>query len=182
MWAVYSLTSHDRPSQFERIVEALIYSVAVSAIVGLEKKFLLYAGKWIRLGVWDNDTELIFSVLSAIALGLAISCLINKDTLFKIFRKLNISQRSSHPSNWHYVLSTEPTYIILHLNDERRLYGWPLMWPSKSDKDHFHMTNCAWLGDVETANNTENAQLELPQKILICAIDVRWVELMPKEI
>lgn len=43
-WVVYGLTTYTKPSQFERIVQALIYSFMVSALVAVAEPLLLLAG------------------------------------------------------------------------------------------------------------------------------------------
>lgn len=171
---IYVLTPHERPSQFERIVEALIYSMTVNLFVGLEKKLLLFLGNWVTLGKMDTDSETLLSLTTAAFMGLFISYLWNKDHLHRLFRALRISKKSSHPSGWYAAFNRDPTYIILHIKGERRLYGWPLWWPSSGEKDHFHMTNCAWLDD-------ELGTIDLPQEFLIKASDIEWVEILPKE-
>lgn len=49
-WVVYGLTTYTKPSQFERIVQALIYSFMVSALVAVAEPLLLLAGQFVRLG------------------------------------------------------------------------------------------------------------------------------------
>ena len=60
-WLFYSFTSYPKPPQPERIIQALIFTLLVSALVIAEKLLLLFAGKWYSLGVWDKDTEVIAS-------------------------------------------------------------------------------------------------------------------------
>ncbi|WP_425032221.1 hypothetical protein [Pelagibius sp.] len=36
-WVFYGLTAHQKPSQFERVIQALIFTLIVQAIVSLEK-------------------------------------------------------------------------------------------------------------------------------------------------
>src|SRR3546814_19364015 len=98
-------------------------------------------------------------------MGVGLSFLINEDRIHIILRRLGLSRRSSHPSNWHDALSREPSYIVLHLKDERRLYGWPLLWPSKHQNDHFYMVNCRWI-DAEEGQVPELSTHPLGEQIL----------------
>src|SRR3546814_324120 len=133
-WVLFGLTSHERPSQFERIIQALIYSMLVSIMVIYTKHWALFIGRWVQIGRWSNEVEVFWSIYYALVMGVGLSFLINEDRIHSILRRLGLSRRSSHPSNWHDALSREPSYIVLHLKDERRLYGWPLLWPSKHQK------------------------------------------------
>ncbi len=66
------------------------------------------------------------------------------------------------------------TYVVLHLKDERRLYGWPIEWPSLHDRGHFLLVQASWLKD------TEEIPIKGVESILIDVNDVRWVEFMEK--
>jgi hypothetical protein len=66
------------------------------------------------------------------------------------------------------------TYVVLHLKDERRLYGWPIEWPSVPDRGHFLLVQASWLKD------TEEIPIKGVKSILIDVNDVRWVEFMEK--
>ena len=38
---------------------------------------------------------------------------------------------------------------MLHLKGERRLYGWPEVWPSRPDQGHFRIAEAEWLTEEE---------------------------------
>ena len=69
------------------------------------------------------------------------------------------------------------TYVVLHLKDERRLYGWPIEWPSDPNKGHFVLELAIWLPDDESG-------VEIPLKgvksIMIDVKDVKWVEFIER--
>ncbi|MDP9620179.1 hypothetical protein [Stenotrophomonas geniculata] len=49
-WVFYGLTSHPKPPQFERTVEALVFTFAVQALVTFTEVVLLLAGRCFVLG------------------------------------------------------------------------------------------------------------------------------------
>src|SRR4051812_35285532 len=81
-WVVYGLTTYTKPSQFERVVQALIYSFIVNALVAVLERLLLLVGKFLQLGQWDKTAELITSTLVALGLGLLLSYFMRSDTFF----------------------------------------------------------------------------------------------------
>ncbi len=72
-WVVYGLTTYTKPSQFERVVQALIYSYIVSALVVVVGRVLIFTGQYLQIGVWDKLAELVSSTAIAILLGLVLS-------------------------------------------------------------------------------------------------------------
>ena len=81
-WVVYGLTTYTKPSQFERIVQALIYSFIVSALVVIIERALIFIGRFVQIGVWDKSAELITSTVVAILLGLVLSYYMRSDSFF----------------------------------------------------------------------------------------------------
>jgi hypothetical protein len=174
-WVIYGLTSHTKPVQFERVVQALIYTVAIKAIVFLEQRLAEWVGNFFVLGQWTENSNLIASLLTAVLLGLLISKLLNSDQLHNCFRRWGFTNRSSHPNEWSDVLSKFPSYVVLHLTGERRIYGWPEVWPSDPKDGHFFIVSPVWL---EEAGYREVTGVE---GMLIDAKSVEWIEVMTNE-
>ncbi|MCG8038562.1 MAG: DUF6338 family protein [Candidatus Thiodiazotropha taylori] len=170
-WVFYGLTSHSKPSQFERVVQALIFTFIIQVFIPGAKWLLEVVGKYIPLGSWDNAAEGLTSFFLALVFGAVLAYLANNDTIHKWLRKIGFTTRTSHPSEWFYVLSDKVMFVILHLNDGRRLYGWPKEWPIESDKGQFYIMMPSWI-------QADGNQIDLPQLdgILINAVDVKWVE------
>lgn len=96
-WICFGMTSHQKPSQFERVVQALIYALFVHFFVVVERLAAVWIGKWINFGSWNPEGELFASLITAIILGVLFSYLMNSDRLHGILRRFNLSTRSSHP-------------------------------------------------------------------------------------
>ena len=97
----------------------------------------------------------------------------NNDGAHKRFRKLGLTTRSSFPSEWVGIVSRKMTYVLLHLKDGRRLYGWPREWPNQHDKGHFYIQEPSWIledGGLITPKNVDG--------LLVSSSSVEWVEFM----
>lgn len=178
-WIYFGMTSHQKPSQFERVVQALIFALFVHFFVNGVRAIALWLGKWKNVGQWDNESELFASLIIAIALGAFFSYLINSDRLHSILRKFNLSSRSGHPSEWCTAFDTKKTWIVVHMKDERRLYGWPHIWPSDPSKGHLLITHGSWLDsepEKTTLENETHSQDDRELQILVDVIDVKWIE------
>ncbi len=118
-WILYGLTAYLKPQPFERVVQALIFTIVVQALIIIVRKITLFIGNYIVLGFWDKDVELIWSLLIAIFLGLFLSWCVNNDfplyllrkdgkkrchKLFAPFQallsKLNLTNKTLHPSGY----------------------------------------------------------------------------------
>lgn len=168
-WVLYGLTSHQKPSQFERIVQALIFTLAVRVLVFFERLVVEHIGQW------SSETDLVCSFLSAIALGVIIARVLNTDSFHSFLRKTGLSNQSAYPSEWCSILSEHVRWVVLHFKDDRRLYGWPKVWPSDSEKGHFFITHPSWI-DADGKDHS----LEPIEGLLVNAADIKWVEFLNK--
>src|SRR5436853_7566034 len=78
-WVFYALTSYRKPSEFERIIQALIFTLLVKAALTCIRGILLLIGKRVSIGAWTTDAELIWSIFVAFLLGILFSYLANTD-------------------------------------------------------------------------------------------------------
>ena len=175
-WVVYGLTTYTKPPQFERVVQALIYSFLVNGLVAILEVVLLFVGKTIKLGIWDKSSEVIASAMIALLLGILLSFYMRNDAFFKLARCLKLTTRTPFPSEWYGAFAVKPRYLVLHLSGGRRISGYPIEWPTEPTVGHFRLTDAAWLDD----ENTETP-LDGDQSILIEAKQVEMVELLKDE-
>lgn len=173
-WVFYGLTSYPRPSQFERVIQALIFTLIIQAGVHVEKFLILNFSLFGNFSYWNDNSNIICSTLNAIVLGTIFSYFANNDKFHKVIRKIGITRETSFPSEWFGTFLNNVTYTVLHLKDERRIYGWPVEWPSVPDHGHFLLVQASWLQD------DNEIPIEGVESVLIDVNDVRWVEFMEK--
>ena len=171
-WIFYGFTPYVAPSQFERIVQALIFTLFINAGVRVERLL------WPDLA-WD-DSELLFAAtLTAFVVGAAFSWGANSDRFHALMRAMHITKETSQPSEWFGAFQRNEDdgqrYIVLHFKDKRRLYGWPRIWPTQPGEGHFIIEKPSWL----TAGREEQ-RLSNVFSIMVSVKDVRWVEFVKK--
>lgn len=173
-WIFYSLTSYPKPSEFERVVQALIFTVLIQGLV-VPTKYLLYmtGGSLVSFGPWTKDATLVTSLIIATIIGILFSAFANNDRFHTLLRALKITKETSYESEWFGAFSETPTtYIVLHLKGERRLYGWPQEWPSDPRFGHFSIVQAEWL------DGEDRIDLQNVKNILVPAKEVEFVEFM----
>ncbi|MCD1653559.1 DUF6338 family protein [Treponema zuelzerae] len=162
---------------YTNIINALIYTVIINAVVYLVSIVCSLIGNIFTIGVWDDTVSLIWSVIISIILAIIISFILNSDCIHKFLRDKNLTKQTPYPSEWYGVFSENITFIVLHLNDERRIMGWPDEWPTNPLEGHFALSHAMWLIETD-GNEDKNIDLDMDSYILIKATDVRFVEFM----
>lgn len=174
-WVIYGLTNHEKPSQFERTIQALIFTFAIQAAVWLIKSFLFWVGKFYNFGLWGEFSNSLTAYSISLAFGFLVAKSSHDDIIFSRLRKLKITGKSSHPTEWSDVFSKFPRFVVLHLDGERRLFGWPEVWPSKPNDGHFFIVYPSWLTDAG------EVKMESVEGILVSSKDVKWVEFLQEK-
>lgn len=172
-WVFYGLTSHPKPEKFERVVEALIFTFVVQALIPILKWCLLWLGGYHSLLPWDKDARLVAALATALIVGASATICANKDIPHKWLRsRWRLTLRTAYPSEWFCAFSSLKRPVILHFRDGRRLQGWPKEWPVTPLEGQFLLQDPVW--------HDEDRFVELPQidSLLIQATDIEFVEFM----
>jgi hypothetical protein len=172
-WVFYGLTAHPRKSPFERVVQALIFTVIVQGLTTITRWALEWASQWQSLGPWTKEVSLVWSLVNAILLGLLVALFANKDWFHATLRTIGWTTRTSYPSEWFSAFNRDRRYVILHLEGGRRLHGWPFEWPDQADCGHFVVVEPSWVLD-----NNECAPLLTVERLLIPVKQVEMVEIL----
>jgi len=175
----YSLTSHPKPSAFDRVIQALIFTAVGQAII------LLFLGnnpeKAYEWSIWDFS----LSVLVAVALGLITAWVSNNDVVHRVlrWRRLNITKETSYSSEWFSSFTRyDGCYVVLHLGGKRRLYGFPKEWPSSPDKGHFQITEGEWLDMKERIPIPQVAAILIPVDAVKMVEFIKQPSIEPEEV
>ncbi|MBA1202672.1 hypothetical protein G7009_13065 [Pseudomonas capeferrum] len=170
-WIFYSLTAFKRPDTFGQIVQALIFTLVIHGTVLAIGSICLWIGvHWGSIGKWDAKAEAIWSFVIAVSVGVSSCYLATSDKLHSWLRTRGVTEQTSYPNEWYSTFSTYERFVVLHLHDERRLYGWPREWPSEPTQGQFVIQNPAWLDD-------KGKKLPFGAEFLVIDVSkVQWVE------
>lgn len=162
----YWLTSIPKPRVFERVVQALVLTAIVQSSAWLMLEPLT---KHISALARPPGKDA-FTVLLAAGIGLLFAVAVNQDWVHRVLRGVGMTRENSYKSAWRSTFSSRTDYVVLHLSDGRRLYGWPAEWPNRADEGHFKITEAEWLASCGERTGNEASAILLP------ASDVRMVE------
>ncbi|MCY4571248.1 MAG: DUF6338 family protein [Gemmatimonadetes bacterium] len=146
----YALTAAPKPNTFERIIQALIFTVVIKAITTVGTTYgPLNDETWLAIGP-------IGTIAMGIVLGFGFAVLVNWDIPHRWFRQWGMTRETAYPSDWYTVFATwEGRLVVLHLRNGRRIYGWPKQWPGPEDARLFVIENPQWLGEGESVSAGE---------------------------
>ena len=196
-WIFHSLTPFRINNQFERIIQALIFTVIIKSSYYFFEWLLLFTGKLYSFGEIYSNTEEILSLLLAVSYGLIFSYMSNNDYIHTILRRFGITQEHSYISEWFsaFKINQEKFVIIQTKNDStfdgQRIYGFPFEYPPQDAEGHFNIFKPSWVieqsekveGVDEEKVSTVLLEMSGVQSILIPSKDVAWVEFIePAEI
>ena len=170
----YSLTSHPKPNEFGQVIQALVFTMVGQSIAWTLRQIL-------DLGIsWSIGLEATVAVLSAVVFTLLVVYISNNDIAHWFFRRIGLTRENSYSSEWYSSFAQNPdSYVVLHLKDGRRLYGWPREWPSHPNQGHFRITEAEWLMEGEDGSLEE----EGPETyaIVVSVEDVSMVQFIRGE-
>lgn len=165
-WVFYNLTSNIKPSKFERVIQALIFTTISKAILIIAKQLLFWFGREYKsFATWNNNIEFIVFLLIGFSLGVVFSWCVNNDFPHWMFRresyknkglivkpflfilsKINLTNKTLHPTEWYsFFKESSDNYVVLHLENERRLQGYLIQYPDNPEAGHFIVANASWL-------------------------------------
>lgn len=170
---LFVLTPVARPAPFERVVQALIFTLLVRVgVEGLRRAAEAAGVSTLSLEFWLSDSALPASLALALLLGVGLAWVSNHDMLHLLLRKLRITSQTSYPSEWYGAFAQNKGFVVLHLTGNRRLYGWAFEWPSRPRDGHFVVLDAEWLVDQS------RVPLTGVHKVVVRASDVEMVEMM----
>ncbi|HEF4758300.1 TPA: hypothetical protein SAN82_000699 [Pseudomonas putida] len=172
-WIFYSLTAFKRPDTFGQIVQALIFTFVIqSLVVGMGALLLVAGERFFSVGLWDRNSETLWSAVLAVLMGVVSCHVASSDKLHAFLRKLKITRQSSYPCEWYSAFSTRQRHVVLHLIDGKRLFGWPIEWPAEPGGGQFVLEHPHWIEDTGQRFHTG------AEVIVIDVSKVQWVELL----
>lgn len=174
-WIFHALTAHPKQNQFERIIQALIFTLFIQCATSVTKYILVLIGKWHSIGHWDETAQLFWSSIFAISFGFILVYYTNSNRFHKFLSDKNITKQTSYFCEWSDIFNNVTWFVIVDLKNGRRVYGWPLVWPEDPTKGHLVLQDPEWI------KGKQYIRLANTQYLVISAADIEYVEFLRQE-
>jgi len=169
-WAFYGLSSYQKPGEFERVAQALVFT----ALLDVAARLLVVAGIVLGRLAWPLFPAPEIAILAAglaMPAGVMLAYLANNDIVHTALRGLGVTTASGRPDQWDAAFRLYRGYVTLDLFDGRRISGWPVEWPDRPGEGQFLLHGHRWVTSAGStlSDSTSNA-------ILVPAKEVEYVE------
>ncbi|MCW6608456.1 DUF6338 family protein [Yersinia ruckeri] len=171
-WIFHALTSHPKQNQFERVVQALIFTLFIQCATSVTEYFLLFIGKWQSIGKWNETSQLFWSVFFSITIGFTLVYYTNNNRFHDFLAQKGITKQTSYFCEWSDIFNTVTWFVIVDLKNGRRVFGWPSVWPSDPNKGHIVLQNPEWI------DNGKYIKLDSAEFLVINVNDIEYVEFL----
>lgn len=177
---LYTIMPPTKRTPITRVFHALTFTALIQTIAAAIQYTPINGNlHWLWLQPSSDLPLPPIAIILAIILPIIVAASQNHDLIHKILRKAKITRETANPA-WDSAFRTnENSYVVLHLKDRRRLFGWPYDWPSNAKSGHFKIIEAQWLSDIAwdaNATDTSANDEHLIDAILISAADVAFVE------
>jgi hypothetical protein len=169
-WAFYGLSSYQKPGEFERVAQALVFTALLDVLARSLVACGILAG---RLGgplLLPLETSILAAAL-AVPAGVVLAYLANNDIVHGILRRLGVTTASGRPDQWDAAFRLFGGYVTLDLVDGRRISGWPVEWPDRPGEGQFLLRDHRWITPPGSSLPSATATA-----ILVPAKEVDYVE------
>jgi hypothetical protein len=170
----HALTPYPKRDLFDRLVNALIFTMVAQLVVVCLGWILVVVGSLVGpIGPWNETAEFVWGALAGLVIGVAWSHVVNNGYAHRLLQRWGTTKKISSATEWHWAFNERTSWIVLVLKDRRRLMGWPRLFPDQPGVGHFLLEEPAWY----LADGRE-ARLYGVNRMLIDAAEVAAVEFM----
>lgn len=147
-----AITQRREQNDVGRLVEALIFSFLIYAIVNLftdwQPIFRAVTSGEVTTYKFSTDHILLMTIAIFTALvPITIGVILHYDLFMKVLRFLRITDKTWRDSLWQDVFIEQKRFLVINLKDERRIYGWPMYYSNDPKEGFIYLYNPAWIDE-----------------------------------
>lgn len=137
---------------FSKISEALIFSLLIifsveiffswEPIVAVE-----VTSGTINYNITKNINLLFLTLAFSLLYAITFSATVHHDLHMKVFRYIKLTDKTSRQTAWDDVFTEQKKFIVCHLSDDRRIYGWPMYYSNDKDEGFIYLYKPSWISN-----------------------------------
>jgi hypothetical protein len=155
-----------RPREtFDKCLEAFILTAANLALFIVLRAWLeLSRGVHFSRETYLSLGNVALMTLCAILIGLAIGYEATNEHAFRLLRWCKITRKTTKISTWIETFGAVQKYVIVHLKDERRIFGWPRFYSDDPAERAIFLEDASWLSAENELINVERISIFLDKE------------------
>ena len=150
---------------FDRIVQAFVFTfinlLCFSVVRWLLEKF---SGHQFDHEQFFTVGNLLITIFCAVGIALICSYEVRNEWLINWLREKKITKKGYKPSTWLETFEHVEKYVVVHLNDGRRVYGWPTYYSDEPEERAIYLEDASWLDDQNNLINNPPISIFLDEK------------------
>lgn len=142
-----SLIVTKEKKEFEKIVEALIFSMIIYTIYSFISGKSPISLNQIEESITYSFDSMSFLWLGLFSISIPMVCgfFVTNDWHMKFARKILITRNTARSYVWFDVFYDMKKSIIINFENGRRIYGWPKYYSNNPDKPYIFLCQPAWI-------------------------------------
>ena len=174
---VQSFANRRKQSDFDKVVEALVYTFVIYLVYSTWAQGLPIDWKVTKESA-DVEHYLVdfhsrrLLGIGAIAIGLALVAILdaNHDLTGRLLRRLRVSRHTTRPNIWSDTFHQCAGFVQVELKDGRQVVGWVVRSSRDSEESSLFLSHAHWLDDA-----AEPIEIPGPGILLTKASGIRHV-------
>ena len=103
-------------------------------------------------------------VLCSVSVGFLCAFEMNKEPVLKTIRKWGWTKKTYKPGVWTETFQFAEKFVVVHLQDGRRVYGWPRFYSDQDNERALFLEEASWLNDQNGLLNDPRISIFLDEK------------------
>jgi len=155
-----------KPKEFpDKIVQAFVFTIVNLLCFSI----LRYIVESFGCCTFDHDQfftpgNLVLMIVCSVAIALCCAYEMKNERILSFLRTENITKKTAKPSTWLDVFSNQQKFIVVHLEDGRRIYGWPSLYSDDPTEESLYLEEASWLDDDNEMLNDPRISIFLTAK------------------
>ncbi len=157
---------------FDKCIEALIFTTINLAVFAVGRSGMEMT-KWVSFDRRDFFSAGNLSLMTAVSvfIGLAWAYEATNEYVFRFLRWLRVTRKTLKVSTWSETFVDNQKFVIVHLKDDRRIYGWPRFYSDDPSERAVFLENASWLTEDNQYVNQERISILLDKESGILLIE-----------
>lgn len=134
---------------FERVIEALIFTMLNLAGFLIVRALLeLYPNIRFDHVEFLTPGNVGLMAFCSLAIGVGLAAEINHEWILGVLNnRVHLTRKTAKPSTWNETWTHAQKFVVVHLDDGRRIYGWPTFYSDSPEERALFLEDASWLDD-----------------------------------